>query len=162
MITDALRCSQSVSNILLSYLRMAWLDMALPVPRLQSNLQPVNGVVHHVRHARLSGVAYLCSAPCLCVESTAIFAYVQGFMEPRRCAHGFCQPRRSAPAPGGARGSQSGQAPQDGGEEECQGGGGRNASHLASDLPAFGRALHWPMPSRVVSGASCVSQWCAS
>jgi hypothetical protein len=79
MITDALRCSQSVSNILLSHLWMAWLDMALPVPRLQSNLQPVNGVIHHVRHARLSVVSYMCSAPRSWVESTAIFGNVQGF-----------------------------------------------------------------------------------
>src|SRR5207237_1056244 len=31
--------------------------MALLVPRLQSNLQPVNGVIHHVWHARLSVVS---------------------------------------------------------------------------------------------------------
>lgn len=62
MITDALRCSQNVSNILLSHLRIAWLDMALPVLRLQSNLQPVNGMIYHIRHARLSVVSSLCHA----------------------------------------------------------------------------------------------------
>ena len=87
MITDALRCSQSVSNILLSHLWMAWLDMALPVPRLQSNLQPVNGVIHHVRHARLSVVFCLCSVPRSCVESTAIFGNVQGFDAQGTCFH---------------------------------------------------------------------------
>jgi hypothetical protein len=79
MITNALGCSQSVSDILLGHLWMAWLDMTLPVPRLQGNLQLVNGVIHHVRHARLSVVLYLCRAPRSGVESTAIFANAQGF-----------------------------------------------------------------------------------
>ena len=79
MITNALRCSQSINDILLSHLWMAWLDVSLPVPQLQSHLQPVNGVIHHVRHARLSAVSYLCSAPRSWVESIAIFWNVQGF-----------------------------------------------------------------------------------
>src|SRR5262245_18186021 len=85
MITDALGCSQSVSDILHTHLWMAWLDMAFPVPRLQSNLQPVNGVIHHVRHARLSVVSYMCSAPRPWVESTAIFGNVQGCDVQRTC-----------------------------------------------------------------------------
>ena len=63
MITDTLGCSQSVSDILLSHLWMAWPDMALPVPRLQSNLQLVNGVIYYIRHARLSVRPYLRRAP---------------------------------------------------------------------------------------------------
>ena len=77
MIADALRCSQNLGDILLSYLWMAQLDMALLVPRLQSNLQPVNGVIHQVRHARLSVVSCLHSVPRLYVDSTAIFGHVQ-------------------------------------------------------------------------------------
>jgi len=58
MLTDPLWYSQGLSNILYGHFWMAALNVALPLPRFKSNVQPIDGVIHQIWHAECPTTFY--------------------------------------------------------------------------------------------------------